>query len=526
MGAQEFLSFCKDLLGQEFVSIPSSPQSCVSGFTRELTATVSPRSKEEVVQIVKAANDFLVRLYPISRGRNWGFGSSLPTQDDLILLDLSRLNRIHQVDLDHGYAIVEPGVTQKAMADHLTGLNAPYFLDVTGSSSDSSIIGNALERGIAYHSLRVETISSLEIVLGSGEVIKTGFAQDHRFQSIGHLYKHGVGPSLDGLFFQSNFGIVVSATIQLLPRPEEQCSFTIALEDEKNLLPLLNAIRPLLENQVLRCIPHVFNQGRLYGGMAPLLADYFKAQGESWSKESIHSYMSKHLPGKWFAVGVLSGTAEEIKSMKQALRKIAKSCGGACTLLDERINRIIRVLLKLPFLKEKRALFHVSQVVRGLTIGVPTEKTLPSIWWPITPQKELQSPDQLDSGKAGFIYNVPFVPFKSQDVERMLKEVYSTLGSSGFEYAITLNLVTPQVVEAVISIHYERDVKEQVDKVHNLVRRMTENLNDLGYPQYRTNIAMMDLVVDSKSDYWQVVKRLKSVFDPKGVIAPGRYCPE
>jgi hypothetical protein len=45
----------------------------------------------------------------------------------------------------------------------------------------------------------------MEVVLGTGEVLRTGFGQYPQARTT-HLYPYGIGPYLDGLFTQSNFG--------------------------------------------------------------------------------------------------------------------------------------------------------------------------------------------------------------------------------------------------------------------------------------------------------------------------------
>ena len=54
----------------------------------------------------------VVKLQPISCGRNWGFGSDLPAEHGAYTLDLSALNTIRSLDLKSHCVQLEPGVTQ------------------------------------------------------------------------------------------------------------------------------------------------------------------------------------------------------------------------------------------------------------------------------------------------------------------------------------------------------------------------------------------------------------------------------
>ncbi len=88
-----------------------------------------------------------IAIYPISTGRNWGYGTSLPAQDDCVILDLSRLQKIHHFDAELGVVTLEPGVTQGMLAAYLYAGNHPFMVPVTGAGPQCSLVGNALERG-------------------------------------------------------------------------------------------------------------------------------------------------------------------------------------------------------------------------------------------------------------------------------------------------------------------------------------------------------------------------------------------
>src|SRR5688500_17335414 len=55
-------------------------------------AVLRPRAAEQVAPVVQVAADHRVPLYPISRGRNWGFGDACPPTEGQVILDLSALD--------------------------------------------------------------------------------------------------------------------------------------------------------------------------------------------------------------------------------------------------------------------------------------------------------------------------------------------------------------------------------------------------------------------------------------------------
>ena len=133
---------------------------------RRIPAILHPTSVREVQAIVNEARVRGTPLYPFSTGMNWGLGSRHPVRDDCVLVDLSRLDRIREVDLAHGYAVIEAGVSQHALAQRLDG--TPWMLNVTTSCKDSSLLGNAMDRGEGCIRPRRDDLLGVELVLGDG----------------------------------------------------------------------------------------------------------------------------------------------------------------------------------------------------------------------------------------------------------------------------------------------------------------------------------------------------------------------
>jgi 4-cresol dehydrogenase (hydroxylating) len=113
----------------------------------------------QVPALVRQAVETHTPLYPISTGRNWGLGSSQPVRDGCILVDLGGLKRIRAIDLELGYAVVEAGVTQLDLQEALAG--TPFMVNVTGTCAKTSLLGNALERGVGNHRHRTEDLVGL-----------------------------------------------------------------------------------------------------------------------------------------------------------------------------------------------------------------------------------------------------------------------------------------------------------------------------------------------------------------------------
>src|SRR6202167_453325 len=78
---------------------------------RVASAAVAPYTVEQVQAVMKAANAYKIPVYPISTGKNLGYGGSAPNLSGSVVLDLKRMNRILEVDERDASALVEPGVS-------------------------------------------------------------------------------------------------------------------------------------------------------------------------------------------------------------------------------------------------------------------------------------------------------------------------------------------------------------------------------------------------------------------------------
>src|SRR5213079_3678159 len=96
-----------EALGPEHVLVGDAAISryrvCTQPITRRIAAAVRPESVEQVQEIVRIAAAHRLALYPISTGNNWGYGSAQPMRDDNVILDLGRMNRIHEVNTELAY---------------------------------------------------------------------------------------------------------------------------------------------------------------------------------------------------------------------------------------------------------------------------------------------------------------------------------------------------------------------------------------------------------------------------------------
>lgn len=189
----------------------------------EIPAAIAPYTAEEVQAVVKVANRYKIPLYPISTGKNLGYGGPSPVYSGSLVLDLKRMDRILDVDVENASILVEPGVTFYQVYEYFQENNIPLAIDIPDPAW-GSFIGHALDRGLAHtysqHGRdRWSTRCGMEVVMPDGEMIRTGagaLGNDNLWQR----HKYGIGPELDGIFAQSNYGVVTKMGFWLRPAHE------------------------------------------------------------------------------------------------------------------------------------------------------------------------------------------------------------------------------------------------------------------------------------------------------------------
>jgi glycolate dehydrogenase FAD-linked subunit len=178
---------------------------------RQPGLVVLPGTRDEVVAVVRALARHRVPFVP--RGAGTGLSGGALAGADGVLLVLTRLNRILEIDPANRRAVVEPGVVNV----RLSAAAAPHGLHYApdpSSQTACTIGGNVAENAGGPHCLKYGTttqhVLALEVVLADGSVIQLGSPGGEPW-----------GPDLAGLFVGSegNFGVATRITVRLTRTP-------------------------------------------------------------------------------------------------------------------------------------------------------------------------------------------------------------------------------------------------------------------------------------------------------------------
>ncbi len=530
MGSEKFalaLRQWEEVLGVEFVQTDDATRRNMEVATfatcQRVPAVLRPADRNQVQECFRTANRFGTPLYAISSGKNWGYGSRVPPVDGCAILDLSRIDRIVDFNEDLGYVTVEPGVTQKRLHQFLRDRSSRLWMDATGSSPDCSLIGNAMERGFGHtpYGDHFAHTCGMEVVLPTGEVIETGSA---RFSDslTAAVARSGVGPSLDGLFSQSNLGVVTRMSIWLMPEPEAFEAFFFRSDRSDGLPALIDALRALRLRDVLRSCIHIGNDYKVLGGLRQY--PWAEMAGEVPLSPTAMAAFRKDLSfGCWNASGGLYGTRGQVSEAKRLLKNALAGQPGNLKFLGPRTLQLAKRFAQ-PFRVltgwDIRRTIELVEPVFGLMRGVPTEHALASAYWrKRTPVPEDPDPDR---DGCGLLWYAPVAPANGSQVAKLADIATEVLLKFAFEPMISLTMITPRTVSCVVSITYDRDMAGQDEQAIACYDELVSRCNRNGYYPYRLGIQSMARPM-SRTAYTDLIRRLKKTFDPNGVLAPGRY---
>ncbi|HPO12589.1 MAG TPA: FAD-binding oxidoreductase [Candidatus Hydrogenedentes bacterium] len=526
----EALAEWQDVLGDERVSVDTPVVERYARTTQPHGTTprgvLYPRSVEEVQAVVRIAARHETPLYPISCGKNWGYGDACAPRDGAMIVDLRRMDRILEINPELGYAVIEPGVTQQQLYERVRVEAPGFWMDSTGAGPHASIVGNVLERGFGHtpYGDHVRTSCGMEIVLADGRVLNTGFGHFQESRAA-RVYPYGVGPVLDGLFTQSNLGIVTKLCVWLYPAPEAFRLFFIKVDREEQVYPLMEALRPLRMRGILNSAVHIGNDLRVITSLRRYPWD--ATGGKTPLPESVRESLRRETGlGAWNASGALMGTRSQVRGAVRELKKAVGPLGKLVFVDDRKLawgKRAVMLLNKFGLGRVLAKQLEALEPNYGLLKGIPTDAPLLGAQWRLRTTGPVPL-DPLEAG-CGLIWFSPVLPMRAEDVKRLLECVTPLFYARGFDLPVTFTLLNERSMVAILNLAFDKSVPEDIEQASACYQEVTTALKEAGYPPYRLTPEGMPLWTDPGDSFWYAAQKIKSALDPQNILAPGRYVP-
>jgi len=494
------------------------------------SVVVYPVTAQDVQSVVLLANEFNVPVWPVSTGKNWGYGEQTACYPGGITMILNRMNKIWHVDEKLGYAVIEPGVTYQQLNDFLKANRSSLWADVTGSTQSGSVIGNALDkgRGLTPYADHFGHLCGMDVVLPDGKILETGGGQPGNNHAK-YVYKWGIGPYLEGIFAQSNYGIVVKAGIWLMPAP--QCFDWVVFEytaAEKEFGAFMEDFRGLAFRGALRGRPHLANDFAMLCIVAQYPHELLKGANHL-SAEAIMQWRKSNGIALWSFASGLYGSPEEIKFQKREFKHVLGRYGRVQFLgriiKNDLPAKILYEGFKLAnkFLGKSPAFIESLLPAINLSRGIPTDHFAKQVYCKSSTGKP--TADIIDPAKdqCGVLWLGPLVPFTSEHILKVIEFSRSISDKHGFDYFLEIIVESPRTVIFLLGVLYDRQDEKETNRARAWYEETQRALLQNGYPSYRTTTMSMPHSLDNDQVSKDFFNTIKKAIDPRNIIAPGRY---
>lgn len=456
------------------------------------SGAVAPQTVEEVIRVLKVANEFAIPVWTISTGRNLGYGGAAPRMPGTLVLDLRRMNRILEVNEEQAYAVVEPGVSYKDLYEHLQRIGSKLWIDCAAPGW-GGVVGNLMDRGVGYTPMGEHFLMQqcgMQVVLSDGTVVETGLGAQAG-NSAQYAYRYGHGPWIDGLFTQSNFGVVTRLGVQLMPEPPGYRPYMITFDGEESIEPLSEAIRPLKLAQI---IPNAATSTELVWEAAVQVRKDQYYGGDGPLPDSARRKLKQDLEiGDWNFYGALYGPAPVMDANWEVIADSLGSIPGAKIVPAERE-------------KTSAAYSYRAKLMRG----VPNMTEFGCVAW--IP----------NAGHVGF---GPVVPVDGALALAQYRRIRELTTKAGFDYFGEF-VVGWRDMHHIFMPAFQLGNEAQGKRLRALVEALIDEAAADRYGVYRTHLNFMDKVASTYD--WndgalaQLNAGLKKALDPAGILAPGK----
>lgn len=528
-----FLDELTNIVGHQNIAFDESTKAHFSRSSLPKTTlpkvVVCPDTAEKIALILKVCNFWRQKVHVISTGNNWGYTDACAPSNESVIIHLKQINKILDYNEKFGYIVVQPGVTQGQVREFLQAKKSTWAIDVTGAGPNTSLIGNISERGFGHGSMGDRFSNSLnyEVVLPNGEIIKTGFGEFENSESQ-DLNKFGLGPSIDGLFSQSNFGIITKMTIWLEPKAEVFKGIFFALKDDADIYEAIEVLRPLKLDGTIQTNVHIGNDLRVLA-MNHCSPTINETSCEALTAEQRKSLQQLNAIGAWNASMGVSGDKNQVKANIKKIKSRLKKIKGLkkIVILDEKqINSLTKFCEKFTyfdFFKKNIQLLKKAKQGFELLSGTPPENSIQGcLWRTVVSEGKLISNDPL-SYNAGFIWVSPILPMGAYHLKRFNDLAKAIFAKYNFDFLDTLTMINKRSLSSVLTICYNKIDKNECNaalKCHDeLISMMLNN----GYPPYRAGNLAFSKLNERNTAQQSLLKKIKNLVDPENILSPGKY---
>lgn len=432
-------------------------------WTGAAAAVLKPGTTSEVAAILKLASETGTPIVP--QGGNTGLvGGQIPdASGKAIIVSTNRLNRIRAIDVDGDTMTVEAGVVLQTIQEAADAHDRlfPLSLAAQGSAQiGGNLSTNAGGTGALAYGVARDLCLGLEVALPTGEVL----------DDLNRLKKNNTGYDLRDLFIgaEGTLGIITAAVLKLHPKPSGRAAAFLAVPSPDAALTF-------------------FRQARSRCGPSLTTFELMARMGIDFTVRHMHGArdpLDQAYP--WYVLIELSSGRSEADARAE-LDHLVETGFGEGTLADGVVAESEAQRQSLWHLREAMS---ESQIPEGGSIkhdiSVPVS-AIPAFL------------DEADMAVAAIVPDARPCPFGHMGDGNLHYNISQPVGWEKADFLATTDKITP-AVHAIVRVHHG-----SISAEHGIGQMKRDELAEVKSP------VALDLM-----------RRIKTAFDPAGIMNPGK----
>lgn len=462
-------------------------------------AVVQPDTVDDVQAIIRIAAEHSVPVWAQGQGRNNGYGGAAPRMSGGITINFRRMNRVLKIDRELGYALIEPGVSFQDMYDAIETDGADLMVSVPDLGW-GSLGGNSQDNGLTYlpYGRDFQAICGLEVVTADGGLLRTGMGAMDGNESW-NLYRRSLGPTIEPLFMQGNFGVVTKLGVWLMPKPEVITHVHVDVKRDEDLIDMVDILRRLRLDGTIDGVPCILNT---------LLIASTIGNRDHWFQGD---------PGVPIPDHAIDKIAERIGIGRWHLRL---ALYGDRAITDIQLDKVKRAFGTIPDCSIRAS---TSGPNEWASLPDPSDRVyagVPNLDW-----KDMAG--WLGGSRGGHMSFAPVVPLTGKKVYELQKWMRTEFERYGMDHTADLIVVNARSLVSVAGITFDIDDVEATAAGYKAMQELVKGAGKIGYGEYRAHLQFMDLAQEQYGfgghAYRRFVEAIKDAVDPKGILNPGRH---
>jgi 4-cresol dehydrogenase (hydroxylating) len=297
---------------------------------------------------------------------------------------------------------------------------------------------------------------------------------------------------VDGIFSQSNFGIVTKMGIWLMPEPPGYRPYMISFQREEDIEQVIEILRPLKVGMVIQNAATVRSlildaaihdtKSKYHSGSGPVPPSVYQ------------DIMDDQQIGMWNFCGALYGPPPVMDALESVIRDAFSQVPGSRFWFPEERTREFDILK------------HRAETMKG----IPKLTEFNFLNW---------------NGGGGHVGFSPVAPITGKDAIDQYNLVSGLLREYQFDY-LGLMAIGWRDLHHVTVVVYDKNDPDEIRRMDEVFNILVDEAAKAGYGEYRTHIRYMDRIAQTynwnNGSLWRMHETVKDALDPNGIIAPGK----